>query len=335
MLTAAPISGMLRSVFPPPPRPPDAPAHDPQGPIFVVLNAGSGHGASDATRATIERVLQAAGRAHRIAVVDEPGRLQAAAAEAVAAAQAAGGIVVAAGGDGTINTVAQAVLASGCVFGVLPQGTFNYFGRAHGIPADTAAAAAILLRARAHPVQVGLINEQVFLVNASLGLYPQLLQDREAWKARLGRSRLVAFGAGLATLLRSHRRLRLRIERGGQATNVRALTLFVGNNRLQMEQLGTAGAFDEGPLAAIMLPPVGLGGMLWLVLRGALARLGDAERVNAFGLDTLTVRLRRLPFKRSLKVATDGEVMRLALPLTFRVAPQPLWLLKPDPPEPR
>lgn len=28
------------------------------------------------------------------------------------------------------------------------------------------------------PVQVGLINDHVILVNASLGLYPELLQDR-------------------------------------------------------------------------------------------------------------------------------------------------------------
>lgn len=30
------------------------------------------------------------------------------------------------------------------------------------------------------PVQVGTINDRVFLVNASLGVDPELLQDREA-----------------------------------------------------------------------------------------------------------------------------------------------------------
>lgn len=308
---------------------PRAPAAD--APIFVVLNAGSGHGQADATRAAIAGVLQDAGRVHRILVVDDPARLQAVSAQAVALARAGGGIVVAAGGDGTLNTVAQAVLGSGCCFGVLPQGTFNYFGRVHGIPADTAAATRLLLAARAHPVQVGLVNDKVFLVNASLGLYPQLLEDREAWKRRLGRSRLVAFGAALATLLRAHRRLRLSITLRGREMRVRTPTLFVGNNRLQMEQVGTAQAFEEGRLAGIMLRPVGVPGMLWLVLRGALARLADADNVTAFGFDSLTVRVRRFPGRRSFKVATDGEVTRLALPLAFRVSPEPLWLLKPEP----
>ena len=300
-------------------------------PIFVVLNAGSGHGDRGATRAAIQGVLEASGRPHRLLVVDDPAGLPAVAAEAVALAHAAGGIVVAAGGDGTLNTVAQAVLGSGCIFGVLPQGTFNYFGRAHGIPADTAAATRLLLTARAHPVQVGLVNDKVFLVNASLGLYPQLLEDREAWKRRLGRSRLVAFGAALATLLRAHRRLKLRVTHRGREMAVRTPTLFVGNNRLQMEQVGTVQAFEEGSLAGIMLRPVGVLGMLWLVLRGALARLADADNVTAFGFDHLTVRVRRFAGRRSFKVATDGEVTRLPLPLVFRVSPDPLWLLKPEP----
>jgi len=300
-------------------------------PFFIVLNAGSGHKDSATERAIIEGVLRTAGREHRVLVVDDASRLREIAAEAVSLARASGGVVVAAGGDGTINAVAQAVLSSGCPFGVLPQGTFNYFSRTHGIASDTALATQSLLTARAHPVQVGLVNDRVFLVNASLGLYPQLLEDREAWKRQFGRSRLVAFGAGLVTLLRSHRRLRLHFEYRGREHDVRTPTLFVGNNRLQMEQIGTAQAFEEGRLAAIMLRPVGLAGMLWLLLRGAMARLGEADNVISFGFDSLTVRPSRFRKVRRMKVATDGEVAWLDTPLTFRVAPEPLALLMPEP----
>jgi hypothetical protein len=33
--------------------------------------------------------------------------------------------------------------------------------------------------------------------------------------------------------------------------------------------------------------------------------------------------------RRHIKVATDGELNRLEMPLLFRVAPEPLWLIKP------
>ena len=96
-------------------------------------------------------------------------------------------------------------------------------------------------------MQVAAINDRVFLVNASLGLYPDLLEDREAYKARFGRSRWVAFVAACATLLRAQRQLRLHIEMGGTVRDVRTLTLFVGNNRLQLQQFGAGAGATPAP----------------------------------------------------------------------------------------
>ena len=132
-------------------------------PLHIVFNLGSGHGDAEATRTRIADACAAAGRSVRLIEVLDPRQLPDLAAQAVRAARADGGIVVAAGGDGTINAVAQAVLGSGCTFGVLPQGTFNYFSRAHGIPDDLDAALQLLLTGRPQPVQVGLVNGRVFL----------------------------------------------------------------------------------------------------------------------------------------------------------------------------
>ena len=204
--------------------------------------------------------------------------------------------MVAVGGDGTLNTVAQAAHAAGCAMGVVPQGTFNYFARTHGIPADPTEAVRLLLRAAPAPVQVAGINDRVFLVNASLGLYPDLLEDREAYKARFGRSRWVAFVAACATLLRAQRRLRLHIEMGGTVRDVQTLTLFVGNNRLQLQQFGAepedtlAGTPGDGSMAALMLRPIGTLSMIGLMLHGAMGRLGEAAGVERFEFQHMVVR---------------------------------------------
>jgi diacylglycerol kinase family enzyme len=244
--------------------------------------------------------------------------------------------VVAVGGDGTLNTVAQAAHAAGCAMGVVPQGTFNYFARTHGIPADPADAVRLLLLAAPAPVQVAGINDRVFLVNASLGLYPELLEDREAYKARFGRSRWVAFVAACATLLRAQRRLRLHIETGGKVRDMQTLTLFVGNNRLQLQQFGAepddtlAGTPGDGSMAALVLRPIGTLSMIGLMLHGAMGRLGEAAGVERFEFEHLVVRP-TLPQGRSgVKVAFDGEVTMMRAPLDFRVLAKPLYLLKPQ-----
>ena len=311
-----------------------APILDAQTPLFIVLNAGSGRDDAAATRRTIEEGCEAAGRKCRIFLVDEPRRLQTLAREADERARNGGGMVVAAGGDGTINAVAQATLGSGCAFGVLPQGTFNYFSRTHGIPADTAAALRILMTEAVRPVQVGLVNGRVFLVNASLGLYADLLEERESYKARYGRRRWIAFLAGLVTVLRGHRQWRLRLASQGQERDLRTPTLFVGNNPLQLRQVGIpeAEALEDarGRLAAIALKPVGALAMLPLLVRGALGRLGDADDVLSFSFESLTVKAGGTRGPRRIKVATDGEVGWLDMPLLFRPSPEPLWLVRPE-----
>ena len=310
---------------------PIAPSFAADGPLFIVLNAGSGADAAADRADLIRQTLAASGRTHALLQVAPGSSIAAVAREAVRRAEAEQGAVVVAGGDGTVNAVAALAVAAGLPFGVLPQGTFNFFSREHGIPDDPQTAIRALLRARLCPVQVGLVNDQVFLVNGSLGLYPELLEDREAYKRRYGRSRLVALWSALVSLMSAQRPLRLRIEQAGQVRDVRTPTLFVGNNRVQLDRLGLADApaLDRQRLVAILLRPVGPLAMLGLILHGAIGRLGDDDDVDAFAFRQITVYPAGRLSRRRIKVATDGEVRWLSAPLTFRVSPRPLWLLAP------
>ena len=316
---------------PQPSAPAVAPTLDPAAPLIFIINAASGSSDGDAKRVVIEDALRAAGRQGDVRFV-RPDALAQEARAAAATALATRSAVVAVGGDGTINAVAQAAHAAGCAMGVVPLGTFNYVARTHGISTEPAEAAQMLIHAVPVPVQVGTVNGHVFLVNASLGLYPVLLEDREAYKARFGRSRWVAMGAACMTLLRGHRQLRLLIEEGGVVREVRTPTLFVGNNRLQLEQVGLdlsahpARVLDDGRIAAVMLKPTGTLAMAWLMLRGAMGSLGEADSVDSFAFQRMVVQPRR----RKIKVAFDGEIARMRTPIEFRVAAQPLYLLKPS-----
>ncbi|WAC72520.1 diacylglycerol kinase family protein [Roseateles sp. SL47] len=302
-------------------------------PLFVVFNLASGRGDREEVRREIESACAAHGRRAELLTVESPDQLMETAQEAVCRARSAHGVVVAAGGDGTLSAVAQATLGSGCPYGVLPRGTFNYFSRTHGISAEIGEAMKTLLEESPQPVQVGMVNGRAFLVNASVGLYPQLLEDRESWKQQFGRSRLVALGAGIATLLKGHRSLRLNFnapDAPEAPREIRTPTLFVGNNALQMEQVGLpeSRAIDQGQLAGVAIRPVSRLGLMGLLLRGALGRLGEADDLVDFSFRRLTVHARRFG-RRRVKVATDGEIVWMQLPLTFELGPEPLMLVRP------
>lgn len=309
------------------------PEIDLASPLQFVVNAAAGSSDAEAKREVVEAALRAGGRRGDL-LFCSPSELSCISHQAATKAIAIRTAVVAVGGDGTLNTVAQAAHALGCAMGVIPYGTFNYFARTHGIPAEPVAAARLLLDARPMPVQVAAINDRVFLVNASLGVYPELLQDREAYKARFGRSRWVAFLAACATLLRAQRRLLLRIEMAGTVRDVQTLTLFVGNNRLQLEQFGAepedtvAGTPGHGSMAALMLQPIGTLSMIGLMLHGAMGRLGEAAGIERFEFQHMVVRPTLAPGRAEVVVAFDGEVARMRSPIDIRVLDKPLHLLQ-------
>ncbi|SKD01330.1 Diacylglycerol kinase family enzyme [Burkholderia sp. YR290] len=318
-------------------RPSAIPAHgearqmDARAPFVIVMNAGSGRKQGETTAALIANAFGKANREYELMLVDDPSQLGATAQRAVELAQARGGAVVGAGGDGTLCAVAQAVIGSGCAFGVLPCGTFNYFSRDHGIPADPAQAVDLLLTARAHPVQVGFVNDRMFLVNASLGLYPKMLEHREIYKRQFGRSRIVALWSAVAMLLRRHRHLRLHVDHEGTMQEIRTSTLFVANNRLQLEQVGAAEAplLAQGLLVALAPRAIGRIAQIVLSLHGALSRMSDADNVIGFAFRRFTV-THPSKRRRRVKIAMDGEVTRMQMPLEFRVGDTPLYLLKPE-----
>lgn len=318
----------------------------PDAPLHVLMNAGSGS-LDESHPDELRAALQASGRAWKLVPLTPPD-IEHSARLAVAAAKHAGAIVVAAGGDGTIHAVANAVSDSGCVMGVLPEGTFNYFCRAHGIATDPVEALQQLLQGQVIPVQAGRINGRLFLVNASVGLYPVLLEDRERFKSVLGRSRLVAGLAAIYSMLR--RPVQMTLSMRGQADAAsgqvsgqrifRTPTLFVGNNALQLQQIGLLPATAEEAalptlarqLHAVVLAPVSTLRLFWLALRGALGSLGEEpESVWHFPFQQLEVRRHGYPGQFHVQVATDGEVRWMRTPLQFEVVPEALHLIVPNP----
>lgn len=305
------------------------PAGDPR-PFFILHNPASGAVEAQGCLDTIQRVLAAAGHPYELLPIDRAG-MASAAHKAIALSRRHQGALVVAGGDGTISGAVQQALPAGVPLGVIPVGTFNYFARTHGIPLEVEAATRALLDAVVVPVQVGQVNERFFTVNASFGLYVQSLEDREVLKRRLGRSRPVALLAGLATLLKAYRPLLVELDAGARPRLVRASTVFVGNNMLQLQQAGIPGveALAEGELVAVIVRPAGVLQRLATFLRGASGRLWQAEAVECFAFGQLQVTPRGRQRLRRIKVGVDGETVWLAAPLVFRRAAQPLQLLVP------
>ncbi|SNT04164.1 Diacylglycerol kinase family enzyme [Noviherbaspirillum humi] len=295
--------------------------------ITVILNLRAGSGEKPALRQAIEEALAPAG--DRLAIVDvaPPARLAALCDRHASEAATCGGMLVAVGGDGTINAVASACLRHGVAMGVIPAGTFNYFARQLGIPQDAAEAARLLLAPALRRVTVAKVNEQVFLNNASFGLYSRIIREREQDKARFGRSRIVAVLSAVATLLAGYRPFAVKIASARHEQVRRTAMVFVCHNELQLArlELDAVQCARERRLAVLLLRPVTRFGAAKLLWHGATRRLNQNESLETFCADAFSAATR----KRRIDVVVDGEIVRLATPLDFRILPDALTVAVP------
>src|SRR4051795_3239261 len=105
-----------------------------------------------------------------------------------------------AGGDGSVAAAAAVALEHGLPLAVVPAGTLNHFARDVGIDTPEDAADAVR-KGSAVCVDVAEVNGTPFLNTASIGVYPQVVERRDALSHRMGK--WVAMSVAAAQVLRS------------------------------------------------------------------------------------------------------------------------------------
>jgi diacylglycerol kinase (ATP) len=113
-----------------------------EGPVHILVNplAGGGRGGRSVPR--IQAFLAAEGIAAQFHATKTALEMEQVAAEAI---RDGARVLLAMGGDGTLQTLVNAVFLSDAVLGILPAGGGNDFAASLGLPADALAAAGALL----------------------------------------------------------------------------------------------------------------------------------------------------------------------------------------------
>ncbi|HEY1145527.1 MAG TPA: diacylglycerol kinase family protein, partial [Allosphingosinicella sp.] len=220
----------------------------------------------------------------------------------------------------------------GTTLGVIPRGTFNHFARDAGIPVTLEDAVDAIAAGRARAVDVAELNGRVFINNSAIGLYPMMVQDREAQRNRLGRSKRVAMIVACLRALRHFRRHRLAVRIAGREAPINTPLLFVGNNRYETALLtmGRRTRLDEAILSIRALLVESRLHLLGLALRGLF--WGFDQQRDFANLDDVREAVIVSP-QAALRVSLDGETHLFETPLRYWTLPRALRLLVPSAPD--
>jgi diacylglycerol kinase family enzyme len=292
--------------------------------VIVVLNRAAGGKTEENFESKLESLFRAQGVKACILHAGEGGDLHERLTGNNVPADAT---IVAGGGDGTISSVAAEVAGTGMTLGVLPLGTLNHFAKDLGIPFDLEGAVQTICSGEVREVDVGEVNGRVFVNNSGLGVYPQVVSQREVDQARNGSGKWPAFARAALNAFRRYPFLQLRVHADGGERLRKTAFVFVGNNEYEIAGLNFGGrtCLNAGKLAFYLANETGRWGVLRLAAHALVGRLHLAEDFEAFCIDEARIE----SGKRSLLVSTDGEVTRMKTPLHYRIRPKALRVLVP------
>jgi diacylglycerol kinase family enzyme len=239
--------------------------------------------------------------------------------------------IVVGGGDGTLSRVAAKLVKTDAAMGVLPLGTMNLFSLATGTSQDLGEAILQVKSADVDQIDVGQVNDRVFLRQLSFGLQPRIVKLRE----RLGyRSRLSKMWNGarafLAVVFRV-RGLKVTAQVDGAPLTITTPALYISNNAFAEGMVPYQDRLDEGVVAFYAFRSSSLWPVLKMlpyILRG---RWWDSDNVIALKAERVTLEYRRSRKRKARRIlaSIDGELEYLEMPLTIQSKPLALKVLRP------
>lgn len=228
--------------------------------------------------------------------------------------------VVVAGGDGTVARGAELASRLGVPLAVLPTGTANDFVRAHDLPADPEAAAALAVTGSAgEPHELARIDGRPFVNVASAGLAPAAARRAVPFKRALGPLAYAA-GAVLAGILDPGVRVRAGEHFEGDAWQVIVACTGAFGGGAEID----AADPQDGRLDLLVVPA---GPRLALAARAVRMRRGDLaaapdvvhKRVGAITLEVPA----GTPFNVDGELIEAGPIVEVTLEEDFRLVSRP------------
>ena len=280
---------------------------------FVVMNSKSGSSKPIEARRALDRHFGAEGISFE---VYEPSRDEPL-NERIRAAIASGcGLVVAAGGDGTVSSVADALVGTTTPLGIIPMGTANVLAGELGIPFNLDGACRLLAGRHAlAAIDAMELEGRIYVTQIGVGLDAAMIRDTpDAEKRRFGR---LAYMRTAAFHLAGLPALQFTLQVDGATTHPRALQVLAANS-------GTLGRRpfrwgpnikpDDGVLNVCVIRARSLLDFLsigWHFLIGRHRRHPNVRYLSATREITIAT-------KHPLPVQADGEIVGQT-PITIRL----------------
>ena len=234
-------------------------------------------------------------------------------------------LVIIGGGDGSINSAAEAVYRHQLTLAILPLGTANDLARSLGLPNDLLEVFNIIAANKRRKVDLGKFGGHYFFNAANIGLGVHVTRELTAeFKKRWG---VLSYLHAALIAFKSHRAFRAKIIVDGVQHKFKSIQIAIGNGRFYGggNIIDERASIDDGLLNLYSLPPQSL----WELLRMApWLRAGKYRRLErTFNTEGQCIEIHTVPQR---EIYADGEPV-CKTPVVFEIIPQAINVIHLEP----
>jgi len=292
--------------------------------VYLIFNPVSGQGNPELERALIEEEI---GTRVSLTVLETTSEIT---AEQLSqeALEAGADCIIASGGDGTVSTVAGALINQKAILGIVPRGTANAIAAAFDISGNVRQACRTILEGTPRDIDVASCNGNPLILLAGVGLEADVIsQANRQLKNRIGSAAYILSAFRQITDLET---FKVVMETADRIITVEASGITVANVAPATSVLAQ-GASDvvpyDGLLDVTIFAPQGTGSAIaasYNMFQTALHKR-STQRKDVGYFRCKSVKIDTDPAQ---KVVLDGEMMG-STPLDIHCVPKGLKLMTP------
>lgn len=234
--------------------------------------------------------------------------------------------IVVCGGDGSILAVVKALGDCQLPLGIIRGGTMNILARDLSLPETLDAAADVIVVGKTRAIDIGIVNDELFLCNSAIGMMPHLARTREKLRDVSWWWKWPTVLRQAISLLRTYPRLHIRIEMNGVTRHYRTRAIAISNNPLTDAPgpIPPRETLDSGKLGIYIARDTSRWAVLKVAARMMAGTWQHDETVASIAIQSAVLSLDR---PRPLSVMNDGEATQMKTPLHYSIRPQALRVL--------
>ena len=234
--------------------------------------------------------------------------------------------VLISGGDGTVALAAAHLAGKKTELAVIPSGTLNHFAQRTGIPLNAEESLDIALNGKAQPVDVGYVNDALFINTSSVGAYPTFVRSRNYLENRM-HYYPASIVAGVRRLLKFRS---VRVNLAGKQLRTPLVFIGVEERELRLPTFGQVKQQGQKGLHLIAVVCDNKIEMFKLVAKSIFFGIDPMQKEGHIENQLLSdIELHFHRRQKRVHIALDGELTWLYTPLQYRLAPQEIMVAMP------